>query len=142
MRNICAGILMLLCATAVTVSAENCSEPNCAAPCFETTCHTDADGTLWCNNQVISHSGSCTACEEPACYGCVNCDYTVPINEGDELVLDEPFRRCGNEPLPSQIYSGNMGGIAGDGDDSEPFRGSYYANHSYWYEMGRYWSEE
>src|SRR5438105_1027781 len=115
LRHIYSSLLSIVCVLAFPVAAETC---------FESTCHVDEDGTLWCNNQVISHSGSCRSCEEPTCAGCINCDYTVSIRAGDEINVDEePFVRCGTEPLAAQYYSGNTGGLTGDGDGDDPFGG-------------------
>jgi hypothetical protein len=111
-----------------------------AETCFESNCHVDEDGTLWCNNQEITAGGHCNSCFESYCIGCVNCDYTVPIECGDEIVLDnEPFVRCGNEALPPQYYSGYTGGIPGNGDAGFGFFDQYYGNHSDWYIQSPWW---
>jgi len=136
MRHSCIYSGFLIVALAITFSAW-------AKTCFESTCHVDEDGTLWCNNQEITRGGHCQTCSEPYCAGCVNCDYTVPIDEGDEIVLDDqPFVRCGNETLPPQYYSGDTGGLSGDGDGDDAFRDSFYGDHSGWDTMRGNWWEQ
>jgi len=124
LRNIYSSLLTMICGIVVTASAETC---------FESTCHVDKEGTLWCNNQIVSHSGSCRSCDASTCCDCINCDYTVPIDDGDEIVVDdEPFNRCGTEPLPPQYYDGNRGGLSGDGDGDDWGSNSFYNDHSRW----------